>query len=377
MLIVADENITQVREYFAPYGEVVTVPGRSITAKQVRDCDALLVRSVTHIEPQLLMGSRCRFVATATSGVDHIETEALAKAGIALGWARGCNAVSVVDYVFSVLAIESKACSEDWRGWSVGIIGCGEIGYRLAQRLLQLGIAVKVYDPLLPLTHPLAACFATLDDVLEQRVITLHVPLTREGPHPTWHMLGRSELDRIPAGSLLINAARGSAIDNAQLLQWLKQRPQQRVVLDTWESEPAISLELLQRVTMGTPHIAGYSHEGKLTGTHMILQQFCEYFSFAAPPELSGKTELLSVPASGGMLEQLNSLILAAHDVRNDHAAMQSLVTSNTPAADFDELRKHYPLRHQCNHYRVDSAQLSIDLRVAISVLGFRINAQS
>lgn len=377
MLIVADENITRVTELFTPYGEVRTLPGRNIVADQLRDCDALLVRSVTPVTRELLSGSRCKWIATATSGIDHIDTAGLADAGISLGWARGCNAVSVVDYVFSVLANESEVCREDWRTWSVGIVGCGEIGSRLAQRLLQLGVAVRIYDPLLPATHPLAGCFSTLEQVLQQRVITLHVPLTLDGPHRTWHLLGQQELDCIRPDSLLINAARGGAIDNAQLLQWLGQRPQQRVVLDTWEAEPAILLELLQRVTLGTPHIAGYSYEGKLAGTRMILEQFCRHFGFALPQEIAPTTETLPAWIREGAIAHINSLVLAAYDVRNDHAAMQKLLTSTTPAADFDALRKHYQLRHECSHYSLESAQLPADLCAVASVLGFQVTAQS
>lgn len=375
MHILADENITQVREYFSPYGEVVTVAGRSITAAQVRDCDALLVRSVTQVTPALLHDSRCRFVATATSGVDHIDVEGLARAGVTLGWARGCNAVSVVDYVFSVFAAISDGSGDDWRQWSVGIIGCGEIGSRLAKRLLLLGIPVQIYDPLLPVSHPLAACFAPLEKVLQQQVVTLHVPLTRDGTFPTWHMLTRGLLDRIPQSSLLVNAARGAAIDNSDLLQWLKQRPQQLVVLDTWEDEPGISLELLSRVTLGTPHIAGYSFEGKLAGTRMILQEFCRHFGVAERGIGETETEVLAVPIQDSESRQLNTLILSAYDVRRDHVSMQALLRSNDSAREFDALRKHYPLRHECSHYCIDAGALPVSVLATAAVLGFRIQS--
>ena len=375
MRILADENITQVREHFAPYGEVVTVAGRSITPAMVRDCDALLVRSVTRVTPELLRGSRCRFVATATSGIDHIDADGLAHAGVTLGWAKGCNAVSVVDYVFSVFAAISIGDDDDWRTWSVGIVGCGEIGSRLASRLLQLGMQVRIHDPLLPSSHPLAAHFAPLETVLQQKVVTLHVPLTYEGMYPTWHLLTRRQLELIQHQSLLINAARGAAIDNADLLQWLHTRPSQRVVLDTWEREPEISLELLARVTIGTPHIAGYSFEGKLTGTQMILHEFCRHFDFSAVG--TGKTEraMLSVPATTSESSQLGALILQAYDVWRDHRSMQALLRSDDVAAGFDGLRKHYPLRHEFNHYCINGNELMPETAAAAAVLGFRIQS--
>ena len=375
MRILADENITQVREYFAPYGEVLTVAGRSITAANVRDCDALLVRSVTPVTAGLLRDSRCRFVATATSGIDHIDVAGLASAGIALGWARGCNAVSVVDYVFSVLASISDDSGDDWRHWSVGIIGCGEIGSRLAGRLLQLGMTVQIHDPLLPRSHPLAFCFAPMERVLQQQVVTLHVPLTRDGGFPTWHLLARRQLDLIPPTSLFINAARGAAVDNSALLQWLDDRPQQRVVLDTWEHEPTISLELLSRVKLGTPHIAGYSFEGKLTGTRMILRDFCRHFSLPESVTTESTCVPLAVPVEGTESTRLNGLIRQAYDVRRDHRAMLSLLQSSDPPGDFDALRKHYPQRHEFSHYRIDAGALPPAIAAVAAILGFRVQS--
>ncbi len=375
MRILADENITQVREHFTPYGDVVTVAGRSITPALVRDCDALLVRSVTPVTPELLHGSRCRFVATATSGVDHIDVAGLEQAGVTLGWAKGCNAVSVVDYVFSVLAAISNDSDDDWRTWSIGIVGCGEIGSRLADRLLRLGLSVCIHDPLLPLSHPLAAHFAPLETVLQQKVITLHVPLTHEGLYPTRHLLTKRQLDLIPLGSLLINAARGAAIVGSDLLQWLHTRPRQRVVLDTWEQEPEISLELLARVAIGTPHIAGYSFEGKLAGTQMILQAFCRHFGFDRTGIGNTETALLRVPTATGISHQLNAVILQAYDVRRDHRSMQALLRSRSVAADFDALRKHYPIRHECNYYCINGNELAPNTAAEAAVLGFRIQS--
>lgn len=377
MRILADENITLVREHFAPFGEVVTVSGRDIKPALVRDCDALLVRSITNVNAELLAGSRCRFVGTATSGIDHIDVPALDNAGIRLGWALGCNAISVVDYVFSALA--ALPLASDWRSRSFGIIGCGQIGTALAKRLLSLGHTIKIYDPLLPATHELARHFASFNEALRQQVITFHVPLTRDGAWPTHHMLTERALDSIGKDAVLFNAARGAIVDNALLLQWLQKRPQQQVVLDAWEHEPAVALELLRRVNLGTPHIAGYSQEGKLQGTLMVLKDFCNYFGFA-------ETRISATPSARIRLEtivtqdeelQLNQLLLAAYDVRADHSRMQRLLESTTPAADFDGLRKHYPVRHEFSRFSVSAHQLLPSVQKTAAVLGFEIVDQS
>ncbi len=377
--ILADENLTGVRELFSPYGEVHTVAGRSINVAMLRDFDALLVRSVTPVSAQLLAGSRCRFVATATSGVDHIDVESLAVQQIKLSWAKGCNSQSVVDYFFSTLAALTPIAGRDWQQLSVGIVGCGQIGSALAEKLLQLGLRVRIYDPLLTQAHRFSSCFASLREVLQQQIITLHVPLSRDGAAPTFHLLGASELAVIPADSLLINAARGATIDNKSLLDWLQKRPQQNVVLDTWENEPGISLELMQRVRLATPHIAGYSQQGKENGTRMILQDFCQYFGLEQPKNKSEFTQRLSVEAQPGLqsAEQLNRLILAAYDVRRDHQAMQVLLSSSSPAEAFDALRKHYPERHEFSHFKVEAALLRPSAQQAARILGFQLSAQS
>ncbi|HTQ98671.1 MAG TPA: 4-phosphoerythronate dehydrogenase [Candidatus Acidoferrum sp.] len=375
MRIVADENITAVRQSFARYGEVITLPGRSIDAVAVQDCDALLVRSVTKVTQALLAQSHCRFVATATSGTDHIDIEGLHRLGITVVSAQGCNSISVVDYVFSALAALTPIAGRHWRDASVGIIGCGRIGGALAERLLGLGMRVRIFDPLLKPSHPLSACFATLEEVLQQQVITLHVPLTSTGSAPTHHLLSQRQLGQIPSDSVLINAARGAAIDNPALLDWLRVRPLQRVVLDTWENEPDIALELLRRVTLGTPHIAGYSHEGKEAGTHMIQQRFCDHFGFGGPgdmPKVAGSD--LAIPAGNeSWQQQFDQLILTAYDVRKDHQAMQSLLGSAQPAIEFDRLRKSYPQRREFTHFSVGNLELHPQTVRDAAVLGFRL----
>jgi erythronate-4-phosphate dehydrogenase len=379
MKILADENITNVAGAFAPYGEVVTVPGRAISNAMLQDADALLVRSITPVNAALLQDTPCRFVGTATSGVDHIDMAQLQARGIALGWAKGCNSISVVDYVFSALAhlsLQSTGllANKNWRDCSVGIIGCGQIGSALAQRLLRLGMSFSIHDPFLGAAHPFGNHLAALEEVLRQDIITLHVPLTIDGPWPTHHLLNEATLALIPRASVLLNAARGSVIDNTALLEWLSARPGQTVVLDTWEGEPEVNQQLLQQVRLGTAHIAGYSHEGKLKGTTMLVEQFCRHFGYPQPaPDADSLDIELLTPVDAGGLEQLNKLLLAAYDINRDHQAMQAILASATPSLTFDNLRKHYPIRHEFSHFGVRDGLLQAELKSPLRAMGFQL----
>ncbi len=374
MKIIADENIAQVSAAFGSAGELVLLPGRAIDASAVRDADAVLVRSVTQVDKSLLSGSRCRFVGTATSGIDHVDTAWLHEQGIGLGGAQGCNADSVVDYVFSALAHVSEREGFDWRTRSFGIVGCGQIGSRLARKLLALNIRVCIHDPYLDDTHPLSACFAPYETVLRQDIVSFHTPLVRGGHWPTWHLLDEERLTRLSADTILINAARGAVVDNAALLRLLSKQPQRCVVLDAWEGEPAIEQDLLARVALGTAHIAGYSYEGKLNGTLMIAAEFSKHFGVKLP-QLAGGGEMATLRSEPGLsdLRQLNRLILQAYDVERDSNALRDTIGSASAAAQFDLLRKHYPLRREFSAHRVSATGLEPTTAAHARILGFQV----
>ena len=277
MKIVADENIPCVAEAFASLGEVTLCPGRSMRAADVRDADILLVRSVTRVGPELLEGSRVRFVGSATIGFDHVDRDYLQERGIGFATAPGSNATSAAEYVVSALLVLAERKGFELAGRRVGIVGCGNVGSRVRDRLTALGMQCLVNDP------PLKAQgghddYVGLDDILDADVITFHVPFTREGDWPTWHLADRAFLERLKRGAVLVNTARGAVVDNAALDALLAARDDLTVVLDVWEGEPAISEALLQKVDIGTPHIAGYSLDGKLRGTDMIYRAACAHF---------------------------------------------------------------------------------------------------
>lgn len=367
--IVADQNIPRVREWFAPLGEVRMVAGRTLDASAVSDADILLVRSVTRVDAGLLAGSRVRFVGTATIGTDHLDLAWLAQRGIAVANAPGSNATSVVEYVLSALAAVDDVLERLLAGAQVGIVGLGNVGGRLLQRLQRLGIRVIGHDPLLPASSGLP--LRALDEVLASAVVCLHTPLTREGPHPTRHLLGPAALARLRPGALLLNAGRGAVIDNRALAGILAQGRDLRTVLDVWEGEPAIDAGLLAAVTLGTPHIAGYSSDGKLAGTRMMLEACCRHLGVPVPlpAEPEPPLPLRLDPALRGA-DLLRAALLACYDVRADDRRLREAYAGGGVAA-FDALRKDYPVRRELAAWAVVNwRDLDEEQRTLLTALG-------
>ncbi len=359
--IVADENIPYVKEFFSDFGEITTLPGRSMTAKDIQHADVLLVRSVTRVDSQLLEGSRVGFVGTCTIGVDHLDLDYLARTGIIHSSAPGCNANSVVEYVFSVLS----HLRPDWLQRSFGIIGCGNVGGALYGKLKALGLNVNFYDPLLNLTSHEE--YRDLDDqvsleqVLAADVIAMHAPLTRTGAHPSYHLLGADQLSLLKQGALLINAGRGPVIDNSALKRILLERNDIDVALDVWELEPFVDPQLLPDIAMATPHIAGYSFDGKVEGTAMIYRALCDYLKVPAQKtaqQLLPQEYKVLDNLSGSAQQILNQAIRYGYDVAIDDQSMREQLQRAARDSDttslqtvfsevFDGLRKNYRVRRE------------------------------
>ena len=375
MKIIADENIPCARQAFASLGEVTLLPGRGMRHEQVRDADILLVRSVTRVDRALLEGSRVRFVGSATIGFDHVDRDYLQAQGIGFSTAPGSNATSAAEYVVSALMVLAERRGLDLADMSTGIIGGGNVGSRVRRRLEALGMHCLVNDP------PLRAQgghddFVDLERVLQTDVISVHVPLTRSGPHSTFHLVNAGFLARLKPGAVFINTARGSVADNAALDELLKHRKDLAVVLDVWEGEPAINTGLLEKVDLGTPHIAGYSLDGKLRGTEMIYRAACEFLG--VPAQWSAAAELPPGPLldlAGGGLDAARDAVLQCYDVRADDARLrQSLaLPSNERAACFDRLRKEYPVRREFAETRLRVARLDAPLEQLLKGLGFTV----
>lgn len=352
--IVADENIPRAREAFGALGDVRLMPGRRITPETVREADVLLVRSVTRVEAALVDGSALRFVGSATIGTDHVDLDALRTRDIAFAHAPGSNAESVVEYVLAALLRLAAERGETLREKTVGVVGCGAIGGRLATRLAAFGIRVLKNDP--PLAeHAAGHDFVALSDVLaEADVVTLHVPLTRTGPHATHHLFDGTTLNRLKPGGWLINTARGSIVSNEALKNALQADRLGAVVLDVWEHEPTPDPDLLRRVDLATPHIAGYSYDGKVEGTRMLYHALVAHLGLppawdaaALAPGPDDALTLTAPAASPSETAWLDQLTRQMYDLPADDTRLRRLLTRppGEHAVFFSDLRKNYPRR--------------------------------
>jgi len=361
MKIVADENMPLVRELFSPYGEVVTYAGRELTAEHVWDADVLLVRSVTLVNAGLLEGSRVGFVGSATIGVDHVDQRFLGQRDIGFSNAPGCNANAVVQYVLSALF----SLRPQWMEQTVGIVGCGNVGGRLYRTLKALGVDCRCYDPFL--TREVIPDMASFEQVLKSDVLCLHTPISTGGAHPTHHLFNEAVLSQLPSETLLINAGRGAVVDNAALLRLLPEKSWQ-VVLDVWEQEPDICLSLLEQVNIGTPHIAGYSYDGKINGTKMVRDAFCRWLGRDIP-----STPVVQVPPVELDVTTLAQAVLATYDVTVENARMRAALAAKNvvTSKSFDQLRKTCPRRLEFIHYQAATG-VSEPLRQQMSILGFQ-----
>jgi erythronate-4-phosphate dehydrogenase len=374
--IVADENIPALETLFAPLGELHTRPGRAICRDDLLDADILLVRSITPVNRALLEGTSVRFVGTATIGTDHIDLTALAELGIGFSSAPGCNADAVVEYVLSVLLHLAEEQAFDLWGRSVGIVGVGNVGSRLAARLQALGIRTLLCDPPRQRVMPAAqaAHFCSLEQLLnEADIVSLHTPLTRSGEDASWHLLQGRTLAMLQPDTILINAGRGPVIDNRALLELALQRDDLTLVLDVWEDEPAVDPALAARVRIATPHIAGYSLEGKLRGTWMLYQAWCAFCgtpvqqSFAQLLPLAEVTEML-LTEKAGLLSPVRMLY---DPFRDDRALRASLAApEQQQKAAFDQLRKQYPVRRE---FSALTLRLPTDQQPIFNALGFPV----
>ncbi|MCP4390287.1 MAG: 4-phosphoerythronate dehydrogenase [Gammaproteobacteria bacterium] len=378
MKILADQNIPCVADAFADLGEVRLMPGREIQHQHLQQCQCLVVRTVTRINRDLLENTPVEFVGTATIGTDHIDLDYLHSAGIGCSNAAGCNAEAAAEYVISGLFALSQRRSLDPFRLKAGIVGYGNVGSRLVHKLETLGIECLVCDPPLQQNGQGDRQFVDLDTILRKcNFISLHTPLTHSGLHPTFHLLDDRRLQSLAQGCLLVNAARGEVVDNAALLALLRQRDDLTVFLDTWENEPLVKRELLQRVDLATPHIAGYSVEGRLRGTQMILDAACRHFereSVWCMSDLLPATTRIGVTATGSGLESWRDLFHQHCDIWRDHDAFTAGLAydDETFAPHFDGLRRVYPDRLEYERFSVDRQSTGLP-PTTLQQLGFQL----
>ena len=375
MRIIADENIPYAERLFSHFGDVQKLPGRKLKPSDVVDADILLVRSVTQVNTALLEKSRVQFVGSATIGTDHIDLNYLSKRGIGFSNAPGCNALAASEYTLAAALALAERQDIDLAGKTAAIIGCGHVGTNVYKKLQALDMRCIINDPPRQATEK-TAHFVTLDEALKADLITLHVPLTRSGPTPSWHLLDQAAIDQIKPGTIVINAARGGVIDNAALSKALLKK-RLYVALDVWEHEPRINVRLLEQVDIGTPHIAGYSLEGRVRGTQMVYEAACRYFKQA--PRINILNELkqpdqptITIKIPHPTIQPLKDAVRYAYDIRVDDEKMRQAAGIST--CFFDQLRRDYPLRREFSQYTITGDQLTSKTQKALALLGFNLN---
>jgi len=377
--IVADANIPLLAEAFAPLGEVAAIPAHRMAPEVLRDADALLVRSVTRVDAALLANSRVRFVATATIGFDHIDKAYLARRGIGFAYAPGSNARSVAEYVLAAIFTLAERRRLRVTGEVLGIVGCGNVGGRLARMAEALGMKVLRNDP--PLARQTGDLrYVPIDALAGADIVTFHVPLERSGPNATYHMIGRALLARLKRGVTLINTSRGAVADTAALKAAIDAKHLGAVVLDVWENEPNIDCELLERVNLATPHIAGYSYDGKVNGTRMVLEALCKHFGLRRewdpsplmPPAASPRVRL---PAGITVEKAVHEAARAAYDIESDDRRLRAVLAepSEKRGEFFDSLRKNYPARREFPETTVELAEPNAAVKAAVEALSFKV----
>lgn len=342
-----DDNIPYAAEAFSTLGEVRLRAGRSLSRDDLQDTDILVVRSVTKVNARLLADTPVRFVASATIGFDHVDLNYLREQGIGFARAPGCNAVSAAEYVLAALCRWSLLRGKPLQGRSIGIIGHGNVGSRVRKLCERMGMCCVINDP--PLQEQGMEALHSLEAALACDVVSLHVPLTRGGRHPTFHLLDAARIAALPTNCLLLNTARGGVVDETALLARLQTHADLDVVVDTWENEPGINLALLQHTLLGTPHIAGYSLDGKARGTEMVYRACCHFLQTEPRWESPlARVEPLRWDIGDG---DPREGVLSAYDIRADDERLKALLLPQNKGVDtsayFDRLRKTYPVRRE------------------------------
>ncbi len=331
MKIVVDRNIPFIQRPLSAIGEVAALPGSGIGATDVRDADVILTRTRTRCDAGLLEGSRCRFIGTATIGTDHIDLDYCKSHGIITANAPGCNAPAVAQWVLAAIKAWLKQ-GERFSDKTIGVIGAGNVGSILIRWAEGLGMRVLVNDPPLKQSGRSNYRFSTLDHIAEEAdVVTVHTPLTDKGAYPTYHLLDNELIAKFRRKPLVLNAARGPVADTSALKTALKEGRISAIGIDCWEGEPDIDRELLDMALVATPHIAGYSREGKIRATDMILGSLSEYIGLPVPLHADA-------PAIRPVPETIREDEIA-YDILSDTSMLRS------DPGSFENLRNTYTLR--------------------------------
>lgn len=375
--IVVDENIAFADSAFNQFGRVELVPGRKITNSILMDVDVLIVRSITIVDGNLLKNTPVKFVGTATIGTDHIDLEYLKLNNIFFADAKGCNAYSVAEYVIAALLNLAVNFDFSLRDKSIGIVGVGNVGSKVAGFVNALGMKVLLNDPPLKRNGD-NKNFVEIDEILKCDIITIHTPLNLSGLDKTHHLFDKSNLNKLKDGAILINTSRGAVVNNLDLVNAIDEK-NLKVVLDVWENEPDVNEYLLRKVLIATPHIAGYSQEGKVNGTRLIFESLSKFLNVETKFDYKLDTptnSILHFEAEHKIESAIHKLISNIYSIKNDDDKMKKsyVMSLHERIEYFDLQRKNYPIRREFNNYTVESKNLTENTKTILRNLRLNIS---
>jgi erythronate-4-phosphate dehydrogenase len=373
MKIVIDDKIPYIKGAFEPVAEVIYLPGSKTTPEVVRDADALITRTRTLCNEKLLGGSRVKFIASATIGYDHIDTAYCEKAGISWTNAPGCNAKSVEQYIAAALFTWPLKKRIKLEGKTIGVVGVGNVGSKVARFCKNIGMKVLLNDP------PRARLegdgnFVSINTIRrESDIITFHVPLEITGVNATFHLVDNGFFSDLPGKPLLINSCRGEVFDTKAVIEAIKRNTISDFIADCWENEPEIDPEILNLSFLATPHIAGYSRDGKANGTMMSVQAVSRFFNLGLdqwnPRDVeSPENNILKIDGTHRDGESiLAEAVLGTYDIEGDDDALRK------NQQHFEKLRSDYPVRREFPFYKVETQNVSVATQEKLKKIGFEI----
>ena len=377
MIIAIDRALPYWKEMFSGLGEVRPFVGNEVRPETLRDAGALVVRTITPVNADLLQGSAVRFVGAASAGMDHVDHDYLRRKEIYFCCAAGCNAAAVSEYI--VTALHAVAVRRNWTlaEKSLAVIGVGHVGSRVALKARAFGMKVLLCDP--PLSDAVGdSRYQPFESVLGADIMTFHTPLTDDGPYPTRHILNRGVIDRLSPQQFLINASRGEIFDSSALSTALREKKILGAALDVWEGEPEIDYSLLELVDIGTPHVAGSTLDGKIRAVALIREQLCKFLGIFAPLNTDAfypPVRRIRPRTDCAQREKISSVLRETYDIAKDDAALRELTSlpENLRGKRYEQLRTAHFLRQEFPHYTVELDEAHNGLADILTGIGFKI----
>jgi len=375
MKFLADKAIPYVEELFSHLGEVKLLPASAISRDHLLDTDGLITRTTTKINSELLEGTRVKFVGTATIGTDHIDIPYLQKNGIKFSSAPGCNATAVGEFVLNAILRYTHENNISLDNQVIGIIGAGNTGTALRNKAEKIGLSCLLCDPLLEKTDNNSAYLPLYELIRQSTILSFHVPLTKKGKYPTIKLVNDAFFKGINPEAILINTSRGEVIDEKSLLK--NRNRFQGLILDVWNNEPNISSRVLAVTDIATPHVAGYSVEGKIRGTEMIYHAACKLLQI----QTHWKPDLISEIVTQKYIhldrsdDFLSSALKQVYDIKQDDQTVRNIFNPEHAGSGFAELRNQYPFRNEFSAFLIKSNYpLNKHKKQILSELGFKID---